>query len=181
MASVQNKKKWYALQVQTGFEKQFVKILPKILKEKGYDINEDDLFLPVEEVIDIRKGKRTVSERFLYQSYLFIRADMTDNLQKVLIRMPRIIGIIGKPYKPSMIDEKEIESIKNRIEKSKDTPRLSIIYKIDDRVRVKDGAFSDFSGIVESVDDAKARLKIMVTIFGRSTPLELDYDQVEKI
>jgi len=174
-------KKWYALQVQTGFEKQLAKGLPAILRNKGYEIEDEDIFLPVEEVIDIKKGKRVIHERFLYPSYLFIRANMTDDLQKTLIKMSRIIGIVGKPYKPNVIDDKEIGEIKKRIEKSKDTPRLSVIYNVNDRVRIKEGAFSDFSGIVESVDDAKARLKIMVTIFGRSTPLELDYDQVEKI
>ncbi len=174
-------KRWYVIQVQTGFEKKICETLPKILREKGFDVLNEDFFLPIEEVIEIHNGKRVVSERFLYPSYLFFHTIMTENIQKVIIRTPRVIGLIGKPYEPNVISDSEIENIKSGIERSKDTPKLAVTFGIGERVKVKSGAFLNFSGVVDSVDESKARLKIMVSIFGRSTLLELDYDHVEKI
>ncbi len=174
-------KKWYVIQIQTGFEKKVYDMLPKTLREKGFNILDEDFFLPIEEIIEIRNGKRVASDRFLYPSYLFFHAAITEDIQKVIIRFPRVIGIVGKAYKPNVVNDKEIESIKNGIERSKDAPKLAVTFETGERVKVKGGAFSNFSGVVDSVDEPKARLKIMVSIFGRSTLLELDYDQIEKI
>ncbi|MGD6858490.1 MAG: transcription termination/antitermination protein NusG [Enterobacteriaceae bacterium] len=174
-------KKWYVIQSFSGYEKYVVRCLREHIKIKNMQSFFGKIIVPSEDIIEIRFGKRRKSERKFFPGYVLIQMVINEKSWNLVRNIPRITGFVGSTSdQPIPISDKEIDSIMNRLKQSKDKPRPKILFELGELIRVKDGPFSDFNGVVEEVDYEKNRLKVSVSIFGRSTPVELDFSQVEK-
>ncbi len=174
--------KWYAIHTQVGYEDKVKTMLENKIKEEGLAEDVEEIFVPFEEVIVIKKNnKKEKVKKCLYPSYVFVKAKMSDKLYNIVKRMSFASGFVGYKNEPAPMDEAEIRQIKERVESSKEAPRLSVSFEPGETVRVLDGPFANFTGTVDEVDVEKGRLRILVSIFGRSTPVELNYNQVEKV
>lgn len=175
-------KRWYVVQAYSGFEKN----VQKTLKEKIVRENMSDYFgeiiVPVEEVVDIKNGRRTVSERKFFPGYVLVEMEMTDDSWHLVKSTPRVNGFIGgTANRPIPISQKEVESIMKQVDGGVDRkPKPKIEFDIGQQVRVNEGPFADFNGVVEVVDYERNKLRVLVQIFGRETPVELEFSQVEK-
>lgn len=175
------KKKWYVLQAFSGFESRVAQSIKEHVKLNKMDDFFGEIMIPSEEVIEIRGGQRRKSEYKFFPGYVLIHMIMTDSTWHLIRNVPRVLGFIGgKSDKPSPISDKEVEIIINRLRQIGDKPRPKTLFEPGEMIRVKDGPFADFNGVVEEVDYEKSRLKVSVSIFGRATPVELDFRQVEK-
>ncbi|WP_022670834.1 transcription termination/antitermination protein NusG [Hippea alviniae] len=174
--------KWYAIHTQVGYEEKVKSMLENKLKSAGLESEVEEIFVPLEEVIEIKKNnKKEKVKKCLYPSYVFVKARMSDKLYNLVKRMSFVSGFVGYGKEPVPMDESEIRQIKERVESSKEAPRLSVSFEPGESVRVLDGPFANFTGTIEEVDIDKGRLRILISIFGRSTPVELNYNQVEKV
>ncbi len=175
------KKKWYVIQVFSSFEKKAINYLKDHIRLYGLKDDFGDILVPTEEVIEVKKGVRKKSERKFYPGYFLINMVMNDKNWYLIRNVPKIIGFIGGNLgHPCPISDKEVKLIKNKLQKISGKPRPKVLFDYGELVRVNSGPFSDFNGTVEEVDYDKNRLKVSVLIFGRSTPVELDFSQVEK-
>ncbi len=174
--------KWYAIHTQVGYEEKVKAMLENKIKESGLSDDVEEIFVPFEEVIVIKKNNRKEKvKKCLYPSYVFIKARMSDKLYNIVKRMSFTSGFVGYKNEPAPVDESEIARIREKVETSKEAPRLSVSFEPGETVRVLDGPFANFTGTVDEVDVERGRLRILVSIFGRSTPVELNYNQVEKV
>ena len=173
---------WYILQVFSGSEK---KVLDNILtqaEKKGHRDKIDKWLIPSEDVIEMKRGKKINSERKFFPGYLILKMLMTDDIWHIVKGVPKVSGFLGgKKGEPSPVSQSEIDKIINQVKEGLDKPKPSVSFEVGEQVRVSDGPFTSFNGMVEEVDEEKARLKVSVSIFGRSTPVELEYSQVEKV
>ncbi|CAL4317919.1 Transcription termination/antitermination protein NusG [Buchnera aphidicola (Chaetosiphella stipae setosa)] len=177
----QKKKKWYAIQIYSGYEDKVVKSIKDNLQKKKRRKMFGEILVPSEEVIEIKKGKRTKSKNKFFPGYIFIKMIMNEFNWHLIKNIPKVIGFIGgSSENPFPVNKNEIKKIQKKLKKIGDKPRPKILFEPGENVRVNSGPFSDFNGIVEEVDYNKNRLKVSVSIFGRSTPVELDFNQVEK-
>jgi transcriptional antiterminator NusG len=173
---------WYILQVYSGNEKKIEKELLAQTEKKGLRNNISKILIPSEEVIEMKKGKKVSSERKFFPGYMLIQMIMDDEIWHIVKQLPKVYGFLGgKKGEPIPVSQNEIDSILNQMKDGLEKPKPSVSFEIGEQVRVSDGPFSSFNGMVEEVDEEKARLKVSVSIFGRSTPVNLDYSQVEKI
>ena len=173
---------WYILQVYSGNEKKIEKELLVQAEKKGLKDNISKILIPSEEVIEMKKGKKVSSERKFFPGYMLIQMIMDDEIWHIVKALPKVYGFLGgKKGEPIPVSQNEIDSILNQMKDGLEKPKPSVSFEIGEQVRVSDGPFSSFNGMVEEVDEEKARLKVSVSIFGRSTPVNLDYSQVEKI
>ena len=173
---------WYILQVYSGNEKKIEKELLAQTEKKGLRDNISKILIPSEEVIEMKKGKKVSSERKFFPGYMLIQMVMDDEIWHIVKALPKVYGFLGgKKGEPIPVSQNEIDSIMNQMKDGLEKPKPSVSFEIGEQVRVSDGPFSSFNGMVEEVDEEKARLKVSVSIFGRSTPVNLDYSQVEKI
>ena len=173
---------WYILQVYSGNEKKIEKELLAQTEKKGLRENISKILIPSEEVIEMKKGKKVSSERKFFPGYMLIQMIMDDEIWHIVKALPKVYGFLGgKKGEPIPVSQNEIDSILNQMKDGLEKPKPSVSFEIGEQVRVSDGPFSSFNGMVEEVDEEKARLKVSVSIFGRSTPVNLDYSQVEKI
>jgi len=172
--------KWYVIHTQVGQEVKVKDMILSKIKETGLNEDVAEILVPQEEVIEVKKGKKELVKKCMYPSYVFIKSKMSVNLYNTLRRLPYITGFVGSKNEPVPIDDAEIQKIIDKMNQAKETPRLSISFEHGEKVRVIEGPFSNFVGTVEEVDIAKGRLKILISIFGRPTPVELDYNEVEK-
>jgi transcriptional antiterminator NusG len=173
---------WYILQVHSGTEKKVEKELLAQLEKKGLKKNINEILIPSEDVIEMKKGKKVNTERKFFPGYMMIKMIMDDEICHTVRTIPKVYGFLGgKKGEPIPVSQAEIDSIFNQMKDGLDKPKPSVSFEIGEQVRVSDGPFSSFNGMVEEVDEEKARLKVSVSIFGRSTPVDLDYSQVEKI
>ncbi len=173
---------WYILQVYSGNEKKIEKELLAQIDKKGLRENISKILIPSEEVIEMKKGKKVSSERKFFPGYMLIQMVMDDEIWHIVKALPKVYGFLGgKKGEPIPVSQNEIDSILNQMKDGLEKPKPSVSFEIGEQVRVSDGPFSSFNGMVEEVDEEKARLKVSVSIFGRSTPVNLDYSQVEKI
>ena len=173
---------WYILQVYSGNEKKIEKELLAQTEKKGLKENISKILIPSEEVIEMKKGKKVSSERKFFPGYILIQMLMDDEIWHIVKALPKVYGFLGgKKGEPIPVSQNEIDSILNQMKDGLEKPKPSVSFEIGEQVRVSDGPFSSFNGMVEEVDEEKARLKVSVSIFGRSTPVNLDYSQVEKI
>ncbi len=173
---------WYILQVYSGNEKKIEKELLAQTEKKGLRDNISKILIPSEEVIEMKKGKKVSSERKFFPGYMLIQMIMDDEIWHIVKALPKVYGFLGgKKGEPIPVSQNEIDSILNQMKDGLEKPKPSVSFEIGEQVRVSDGPFSSFNGMVEEVDEEKARLKVSVSIFGRSTPVNLDYSQVEKI
>ncbi|AAM67611.1 transcription termination/antitermination protein NusG [Buchnera aphidicola] len=175
------KKKWYVLQAFSGFESRVAQSIKEHVKLNKMNDFFGEVMVPSEEVIEIRGGQRRKSEYKFFPGYVLIHMIMTDSTWHLIRNVPRVLGFIGgKSDKPSPISDKEVDIIINRLRQIGDKPRPKTLFEPGEMIRVNDGPFADFNGVVEEVDYEKSRLKVSVSIFGRATPVELDFRQVEK-
>tara|TARA_R110001592_G_scaffold191260_3_gene437415 strand:- start:1259 stop:1807 length:549 start_codon:yes stop_codon:yes gene_type:complete len=174
-------KSWYVIHAYSGYEKQVMRSLIEQVSFKGLEDKFGDILVPTEEVVEMRDGKKRKSERKFYPGYVLVQMDMDDEAWHLVKSTPRVLGFIGGTAdKPIPITDKEAQTILQRIEVGAEKPRPKTLFESGEVVRVIDGPFADFNGVVEEVDYEKSRVKVAVLIFGRSTPVELEFGQVEK-
>lgn len=173
-------KRWYAVHVFSNFEKRVAETLRKSVEQQGLQDEIEEIFVPTEEVMEIRRGKKVKSERRLMPGYVLVKMEMTDKAYLHVIDTNRVTGFLGPQGKPSPMRDLEVNQLLNVVEEGVERPRPMVSFEVGEQVRVTDGPFESFTGMVEQVDEISARLKVMVSIFGRPTPVELEYTQVSK-
>ncbi|SOB76768.1 transcription antitermination protein nusG [Marinobacter sp. LV10R510-11A] len=174
-------KRWYVVHAYSGYEKQVMRTLTERIAFEGMEDRFGDILVPTEEVVEMRDGKKRKSERKFYPGYVLVQMEMDDGTWHLVKNTPRVLGFIGGTKdKPAPITEREAEAILRRVESGVDKPKPKTLFEPGEVVRVVEGPFADFNGVVEEVDYDKSRVKVAVLIFGRSTPVELEFGQVEK-
>lgn len=175
-------KRWYVVHAYSGFEKQVMRSLIERVKLYEMEDHFGEILVPTEEVVEMRDGKRRKSERKFYPGYVLVEMAMDDRSWHLVNETPRVMGFIGgTPEKPAPITTQEAEAILRRVQDGTEKPRPKTMFDAGETVRVADGPFADFNGVVEEVNYEKSRLQVSVLIFGRSTPVELEFSQVEKL
>ena len=173
--------RWYVVQAYSGSEASVVKNLRELIAKRDLSEKIVDVYIPTESILDIKNGVKTSKVRNYFPGYVFVRMEMDDNLFYLIRNLPKVSGIVGMNGSPTPISDSEMAKIVNKTKESSENPINSIKYEIGDQVKVIDGAFASFSGCVEEIDESKQKLKVSVMIFGRATPVSLDFVQVEKI
>jgi len=173
--------RWYVVHAYSGFEGQVQRSLKERIKRSGMDDLFGEILVPTEEVVEMRGGQQRKSERKFFPGYVLVQMEMNEQTWHLVNDVPRVMGFIGgKGDKPAPITEKEANAILQRVQEGVEKPRPKVLFEPGEVVRVIDGPFNDFNGVVEDVDYEKSRLKVSVLIFGRSTPVDLEFGQVEK-
>ena len=172
--------RWYVLHVYSGFENKVADAIMERARKQGLEESFVDIMVPMEEVVEVRRGQRVNAERKFFPGYILVQMDMSDQAWHLVKDTPKVTGFLGSGKKPSPISEEEAQRIVQQVADGVEKPRPSVAYDIGEEVRVTDGPFASLNGIVEDVDEEKQKLKVSVSIFGRATPVELDYTQVEK-
>ncbi len=173
--------RWYVLHVYSGFENKVAETIKDKAEKKGLGDKVADIMVPTEEVVEVKRGQKVNAERKFFPGYVLAKLDMTDDVWHMIKDTPKVTGFLGAGNKPSPITEKEAERLLKQIQEGVERPRPSVTFDIGEEVKVSDGPFASFTGMVEEIDEEKARLKVSVSIFGRATPVELEYSQVEKV
>jgi transcriptional antiterminator NusG len=174
-------KRWYVLHVYSGFEKKIATQIKEQAELKGLADHIDDVVVPVEEVVEIRRAQKVNAERKFFPGYVLIKMELTDDTWHLIKDVPKVTGFLGSKTRPTPISDAEADRIIKQAQDGTENRRPSIIFEIGEQVRVADGPFTSFNGIIEEVDEDKGRVKVSVSIFGRSTPVDLEYGQVEKV
>ena len=173
-------KRWYSVSVLSNFEKKVAEQIKTAVAEAGLEEEIDEILVPTEEVIEVRRGKKVTSERRFMPGYVLVRMEMSNKGYHLISSINRVTGFLGPQGKPMPMRDAEVNGILNRVEEGEAAPRNLIRFDIGERVKVTDGPFEGFDGMVEEVDESHNRLKVSVSIFGRSTPVELEFTQVSK-
>lgn len=173
-------KRWYSVSVLSNYEKKIAEQIRQAVLDEGLEDQIEEVLVPTEEVIEVRRGKKVTTERRFMPGYVLVRMDMTDKGYHVINEINRVTGFLGRQGKPMPMPDAEVNMILNRVEEGQETPRTLIHFDVGEKVAVTDGPFEGFDGMVEEVDDDNQRLKVSVSIFGRATPVELEYTQVSK-
>ena len=174
-------KRWYVVHAYSGFEKSVQRALIERINRAGMQDGFGQILVPVEEVIEMRNGQKTVTERKFFPGYVLVEMEMNDETWHLVKSTPKVTGFVGgTANKPAPISEKEVAKIMQQMQEGVEKPRPKVLFEIGEVVRVKEGPFTDFHGTVEDANYDKSKLRVSVTIFGRATPVELDFTQVEK-
>lgn len=174
-------KRWYVVQAYSGFEKHVMRALKERIELKGMEASFGEVLVPTEEVVEMKDGKKRKSERKFYPGYVLVQMEMNDDTWHLVKSTPKVLGFIGGTAdRPAPISDKEAEAILRRVESGVDKPKPKTLFEAGEVVRVIEGPFADFNGVVEEVDYEKSRVKVAVLIFGRSTPVDLEFSQIEK-
>jgi len=172
--------KWYIVHAYSNFEKKVAESIREQAKTQGLEENFSDILVPTEDVVEIRRGRKVNAERKFFPGYVLVKMELTDEAYHLIKNTPKVTGFLGSGSKPMPVSEKEVARIIGAIEEGVERPKPTIQFEIGEQVRVTDGPFASFNGSVEQVDEERARLRVTVSIFGRATPVELEYNQVEK-
>lgn len=174
-------KRWYVVHAYSGFEKSVQRALLDRINRAGMQDLFGQILVPVEEVVEMRGGQKSISERKFFPGYVLVEMEMNDESWHLVKSTPKVTGFVGgTANKPAAISDKEVEKIMQQMQEGVDKPRPKVLFEIGEVVRVKEGPFTDFHGSVEDANYEKSKLRVSVTIFGRATPVELDFTQVEK-
>ncbi len=173
-------KRWYSVSVLSNFEKKIAEQIRAKVAEQGLDEAIDEVMVPTEEVIEIRRGKKVQAERRFMPGYVLVHMEMSDEGYHLISQINRVTGFLGPQGRPMPMRDAEVQQILGRVEEGQEAPRTLIHFEIGEKVKVADGPFEDFDGMVEEVDEDNQRLKVTVSIFGRATPVELEFTQVVK-
>jgi transcription termination/antitermination protein NusG len=173
--------RWYVIHVYSGFEKKVASSIEEQAKQKNLVAAFEQILVPTEEVIEVKRGTKVSSERKIFPGYVLVKMDLSDETWHLVKNTPKVTGFLGGKGRPLPITETEAMRIMRQIQEGIERPKPSITFEVGEQVRVKEGPFTSFNGFVEEVDEEKARIKVAVSIFGRATPVELEYSQVEKM
>jgi transcriptional antiterminator NusG len=173
--------RWYVVHVYSGFEKKVEEAIREAAAKRGIAEQFDQILVPTEEVVEMKRGQKVTGERKFFPGYVLVRMNLTDESWHLVKNIPKVTGFLGSGARPVAISEAEAKRILDQMKDGVERPRSTITFEIGEEVRVVDGPFESFSGLVEEVDEAKSRLKVSVSIFGRATPVDLEFTQVEKV
>ena len=175
--------KWYIVHAHSNFEKKVAQHLRDQARQQGLEENFSEILVPTEDVVEIRRGRKVNSERKFFPGYVLVKMELTDEAYHLVKNTPKVTGFLGSQggTRPLPVSEKEVQNIIGQVEEGVERPKPTIRFDIGENVKVIDGPFASFDGVVESVDEERARLRVAVSIFGRPTPVDLEYNQVEKV
>jgi len=172
--------RWYVIHVYSGFEKKVSESIEEQVRQAGLEAEVDQVLVPMEEVVELRRGAKVNAERKFFPGYVLMRMEISDEVWHLVKNTPKVTDFLGAQGRPTPIPDREANRILHQVKEGVERPKPSVTFEIGEEVRVCDGPFNSFNGFVEDVDEDRARLKVSVSIFGRATPVELEYAQVEK-
>ena len=173
--------RWYIVLAYSNFEKKVAEEIRKQAQQHGLNDLFQEVLVPTEEVVEIRRGQKVNAERKFFPGYVLVKANLTDEAYHLVKNTPKVTGFLGTGNKPMPVTQAEVARILNQVKEGVDHPKPAITFEVGEQVRVADGPFASFNGIIEEIDEDRSRLKVAVSIFGRATPVELDFGQVEKL
>jgi transcriptional antiterminator NusG len=173
--------RWYIVHAYSNFEKKVAESIREQAAQRGLQEKFQEVLVPTEQVVEVRRGRKVNSERKFFPGYVLVKCDLTDDVYHLIKNTPKVTGFLGADKKPMPIPDAEAERIKGQVAEGVEHPKSSISFEIGEKVRVTDGPFASFEGLVEELDEGRSRVKVAVSIFGRATPVELEFTQVEKL
>ncbi|MGH6761540.1 MAG: transcription termination/antitermination protein NusG [Phyllobacterium sp.] len=173
--------RWYIVHAYSNFEKKVAESIEEKARQKGLSHLFEKILVPTEKVVEVRRGRKVDAERKFFPGYVLVRADLTDDAYHLIKNTPKVTGFLGSDSKPVPISDREADQILMQVQEGVERPKASVSFEVGEQVRVSDGPFASFSGVVQEVEEERARLKVEVSIFGRATPVDLEFGQVEKV
>ena len=173
--------RWYIVHAYSNFEKKVAESLREQAAQRGLVDKFEEILVPTESVVEVRRGRKINSERKFFPGYVLVKCDLTDDVYHLIKNTPKVTGFLGADKKPFPISDAEADRIKGQVKEGVEHPKSSISFEIGEKVRVNDGPFASFEGLVEEIDEGRSRVKVAVSIFGRATPVDLEFGQVEKV
>jgi transcriptional antiterminator NusG len=174
-------KRWYIVHAYSNFEKKVAESIRDQAKQRGLADHFEQIMVPTEKVVEVRRGRKVDAERKFFPGYVLVKMELTDDVYHLIKNTPKVTGFLGTDKKPMPISEAEANHILQQVQEGIERPKPSVSFEVGEQVRVSDGPFASFNGTVEEVDEGRSRVKVAVSIFGRATPVELEFGQVEKL